>query len=400
MVPGRQTVNLRRATAIAAGAGTVNLFLVLTALWLALGEEKIPVLVVGTWVLVLTGLGGLVATRQSRNPIGWLMQGSGFFVALLLWAEAYGSYGVVHGALPGYAYIAALALWAGLPGFGLLIFLFLTFPTGTYLSPAWRWLGRAAAAAIVLGIAALAIRPGPIPNVTQLDNPFGIASLRELSRRAETLGGDILGFVALASIVSLFLRFRRSRGVERQQMKWFVFAVAVFPAVFGISALAAMVDKSEEDYLTFLIVMAGLLFVPVAMGVGILRYRLYEIDVIVNRTLVYGVLTAILAASYFGLVVLLRGLLEPATKDSDIAVAASTLAVAGLFQPVRARVQRFIDRRFYRNKYDTAATLRDFSTRLRDQVDLDALGRDLVAVVGTTMQPSHASLWLRREVGE
>lgn len=166
-------------------------------------------------------------------------------------------------------------------------------------------------------------------------------------------------------------------------------------AAVGAVVTAKRSDTSEEEWAGFLVIVAGLLFVPVSMGIGILRHRLYDIDVVVNRALVYGSLTAILAGLYTGSVVLLQRLLQPITPDSDLAVAASTLAVAALFRPARSQVQTFIDQRFYRRKYDASKTLRDFSSQLRDQVDLDSLTRELVGVVSSTMQPSHASVWLR-----
>jgi len=180
-------------------------------------------------------------------------------------------------------------------------------------------------------------------------------------------------------------------------MKWFIFAVSLFPVIFLISQFVQALDDSEEEYLGFLVIAAGLLFVPVSMGIGILKHRLYDVDVVLNRALVYGALTGILGVAYLGIVVLLQRLLDPLTRESDLAIAGSTLAVAALFRPLRVRVQTFIDRRFYRRKYDAAGTLGRFSSRLRDEIELDALSEDLISVVGETVQPSHASLWLRSE---
>jgi hypothetical protein len=183
--------------------------------------------------------------------------------------------------------------------------------------------------------------------------------------------------------------------VERQQMKWFVTAVSIFPILFVVSQFVDQVGDSEDDYLGFIVIVVALLLIPVSMGVGILKHRLYDIDVVVNRVLVYGALTGILGAAYLGIVVVLQRFADSFTRDSDLAIAGSTLVVAALFRPLRVRVQAFIDRRFYRRKYDAAETLGEFSSRLRDQVDLDSLTQELVDVVGSTMQPAHASVWLR-----
>lgn len=383
----------------AIGAAGLIVILLLAAFFLESSSERFPVVVVGTFCLTLAGLGCLIGLRHARNPIGWLMLGSAFFITLVLFSVAYGRYAVAHlGVLARPDLVASIALWAGIPGFGLLIFVFLTFPTGRLLSPRWRWVAWLGGTAIVMGVLALMLRPGPIPNVTQLDNPLGVASLERAASIAEHAGGNLLTIVALAAIVSLFLRLRRSRGLERQQMKWFVFSVAMFPVFFGLSAAVSVVDHSENQVAGFLINMLGLLLIPLSMGVGILRHRLYDIDVVINRTLVYGTLSGISAGVYLGLVVLLQRLLEPLTSDSDLAIAASTLAVAALFRPLRSRLQTFIDRRFYRQKYDAAKTLTAFSVRLRDQVDLDSLKNELVGVIGATMQPAHASVWLRGEV--
>jgi hypothetical protein len=287
-----------------------------------------------------------------------------------------------------------MSLWATIPGFALLLHVFLRFPSGELLSSRWRWVSRLVTAGVVLMVAGFALADRRIDATPSLRNPLGGLISGNLSSSLQDVGQLALAATGLLAIVGLFVRFRRSTLTQRQQMKWFLYAVAIQPAMLFLSQAAQMVDGSEEEYLGFLIIAGGLLFLPLSIGVGILRYRLYDIDVVVNKTLVYVVLTAILAALYLGSIVLLQRVL-PVAEDSDLAVAASTLAVAGLFQPIRAHVQAFIDRRFYRKKYDTAETLRDFSARLRDQVDLDALGRELVTVVGTTMQPAHASLWLR-----
>jgi hypothetical protein len=290
-----------------------------------------------------------------------------------------------------------------IPGFGAFILVFLLFPTGHLLSRRWKWVAILAAVGIGAGTFGVAIRPGPVDSVPAIDNPFGLDAAAGFARFLEEGLGSFLVFpVVLASILSLVVRVRRATGAERQQMRWFVFSVVMFVVVFGAAQILwAIVEEPESggpaNTFGFFALMLSLIFIPVSMGISILRFRLYDIDVIVNKTLVYGVLTAVLAVAYLGIVVALQSVI-PGADDSDLTIAGSTLAVAALFRPLRGRIQGFIDRRFYRRRYDAQRTLESFSSRLRDDVDLDHLSADLLGVVRDTMQPAHASLWLR-EVG-
>jgi hypothetical protein len=266
-----------------------------------------------------------------------------------------------------------------------MLFVLQLFPTGRPATERWRVGVIATGAVTVLWGIATALAPGPIEAFPSVDNPFGIeqlSSLLNLLLAASALGSLSVLFVAVASLV---VRFRRSRGVERQQIKLFVYVTTV-----GV-ALLLLAGDSIAGSLLWTIVPLGL---PVTIGVAVLRYRLYDIDRIINRTLVYGALTAVLAAIY-GICVVILPQLVSAGRSSDLVVAGSTLLVAALFQPARRRIQSFIDRRFYRSRFDAARTADVFRVRLREKVKLEDVSTDLLGVVRQTLQPSHASLWLR-----
>jgi hypothetical protein len=267
-------------------------------------------------------------------------------------------------------------------------FLLLLFPNAHLLSRRWRWVAWCAGIGIAGAFAFLAVDPGPIPTYPQLTNPFGVHS--PLLAPLQVIAYSLVGIGVTGSSVSLVVRFRRARGVERQQLKGLALTgsvVAVTLALYGVLGAGA------ADILSTL----GLIGLPVAAGVAILRYRLYDIDVVINRTLVYGATTAILAAVYVGSVLLFQLALGSFIEGSSLAVAVSTLTVATLFRPARARIQRVVDRRFFRAKYNAGQTVDRFATHMRDQVDIDDIGTDLLTVVGETIQPTHASLWLRSQ---
>jgi hypothetical protein len=228
---------------------------------------------------------------------------------------------------------------------------------------------------------------GPLENYPAVENPFGVGAFLVTVSDVSFMGGIVVA--AIVSVASVSVRFRRADGVEREQIKWVWVGGALLTVAFGFNI--AFEDTVAGD----LVFVAGLLAIPVAIAVAILRYRLFDVDVVVNRTLVYGGLTASLALVYFGGVLLFGVLLAPITSDSGLAVAISTLAVAALSRPVRARIQALVDRRFYRRRYDAVVTLEAFSARLRDEIDLDTLVSELGGVVDQTVQPAHLSLWLR-----
>ncbi len=263
---------------------------------------------------------------------------------------------------------------------------FALFPTGRLLSKRWRWVPVMLALALVTGIPGQGFSTDNAENPLPIDSPV-IELLFIVSMSLQLLG-------LTGAVVALVIRFRRSVGLERLQLKQLVLAASF---ILPVGALAVLFWY--DSYLVRILLGIALLALPIAAGLAILRYRLYDIDVVINRTLVYGALTATLAGVYLGSVLVLQLVLSAFTEGSGLAVAASTLAVAALFRPVRARIQQGVDRRFFRSKYDAAQTLTAFGSHLRDQVDLEDIGTDLLSVVGETVQPAHASLWLRGKPG-
>jgi hypothetical protein len=338
-------------------------------------------------------VGAVVAARVPENPIGWMFCATGLAFGLATLSYEYARYGLYATAQS----LAGASLAAALPTETIAALLGLTvlfFPDGHL--PSRRW--RPAAASLLLAMALLAatdvLRPGRLDEpFATVSNPLGVSGWRR-AMDVVNVGGWTLVIVGTAA-ASVAVRLRRARGVERQQLK-LVLAVGVV-----VGAVTALDMTSwgvwAHGNLQIRIGLIGLAFAafPVAAGIAILRYRLYDIDVVINRTLVYGALTATLAAAYLGSVLLLQVILEPLTADSGLAIAASTLAVAALFRPARAHIQALVDRRFYRRRYDTQRTLEAFAGRLRDEVALDAFSTELRGVVAETMQPAHVPLWLR-----
>jgi hypothetical protein len=340
-------------------------------------------------------VGAVVASRRPHNPIGWIFLAAGIPFALSGFAHGYATYALFTdpGSLPGGEAMAWLASWLFIPPlFAVPTFLFLLFPEGRALSSRWRTIGWVAALGIVCTLL-FAFAPGRLeePPFEQVVNPFGIESAEAILRVVSTVGWASILLSILAASASMLVRFRRARGRERQQLKWIASAAGLFALANVVGSTTLSSQDEEIGQLVVLFAYAG---IPMAAGVAILRHRLYDIDRILNRALVYSALTALLAGAYFGIVVAFQTAI-PGAGDSDLTIAGSTLAVAALFRPLRSRVQGFIDRRFYRRRYDAQRTLEQFTARLRDEIDLDALNRELVAVVSDTMQPAHASLWLR-----
>jgi MFS family permease len=351
------------------------------------------ILCVPTLAFAVVGL--LIARRQPRNAVGWICLGTGMSLALVCFPVTYALYVIKAnpGSLPGGATAAWIGNWGYVPAIGLFgIFLPLVFPTGRLLSPRWRWVVWIGVPATVVTAVGAAILPGPLEDsVASVINPYGVSGSEPL----EAVFG-LLPICMVAAAASIVIRTRRSSGTEREQLKWFAAAAIVFAAVFAVEIVAnVFLDLGQslgtlEDLLTL-----AFSALPVAIGIAMLRHRLYDIDVVINRTLVYGSLTATLAGVYAGSVLLLQLVLSGLTQGSGLAVAASTLAVAALFRPVRSRIQKTVDRRFFRSRYDATQTIESFGARLRDELDLDALDVELRRVVADTMQPSSVTLWLR-----
>ena len=360
-------------------------------------------------VLSFSTMGALIATRQPHNPIGWIMIVAGFGLAATLLTSNYVLLSLARplGRLSATVWVAWVSQWVWVLGFGpALTFLFLLFPNGRLPSRRWRPVGWLAVAAMVTLGCGVAFMPGSLPDYPQIRNPVGLTLLEGSFLAGEV--GFLLAYLSLmASTVlsasSMMVRFRQAVGEERQQIKWFAFAAGFAALGWVVNTLAYANDEGTESLLLVvaqLLQLLSLLGIPLAVGIAILKYRLYDIDIIINRTLVYGSLTATLLAVYFGGVATIQAVFRFLTgqeQQPQLAVVVSTLAIAALFNPVRRRIQSFIDRRFYRSKYDARKTLEAFSVKLRDETDLEALNVDLVGVVRETMQPTHVSLWLRPE---
>ena len=356
----------------------------------ALSTSGIPLAVAA---LSAVSVGAVLAARRPRHPVGWLLLTMGLSIAVHSLTYAYTRYGLVArpGALPGAAYLAGLnngvvVQWLACAGFVLLLT-----PTGRLPSPRWRWWARIAAAAAVLWLLGSIVDPAPLrPEYPDIGNPLGIPALDGAL--------DLLVFTAvivlvslMVGAVSLLLRFRRARGVERLQLRWLTWGATV-ASVALLIAIGALILSEDFTLVNVGLGVCAAMF-PLATGAAILRYRLYDLDRIISRTLSYGLLTVLLGLGYAAVVLGLGGLLPEGS--GSLVVAAATLAVAAVFQPARRRVQQLVDRRFNRRRHDAGQTIAAFSARLRDEIDLTTLTGELLAVVDQTMQPTRASLWLR-----
>jgi hypothetical protein len=403
--PGDQGRTRPRAAAwVAVPLGSLNAAFSLLSLLLAglagwslsryLEEYTLPAAFLAVSYSVV---GALIASHRPRNPLGWIFLAVGFFQGFDPFAETYAKYVLVTNpgsSLPDGPLMSWLSDYTWLPGLSLAItFVPLLFPDGGLPSRRWRavaWLSTVPLAIFVVLQVYLWPYRGRIPP-PKLSGLIGA-----LSDQSGGLLGPLLLVCAIACVSSLMFRYRRAAGRERQQIKWFAYAAAGFLTAFVASVYLPFGPISYVP-----VVLAAPL-VPVAVGIAILRHRLYDIDLLINRTLVYGALTATLGLIYFGGVATTEAIFHALTgeeRQPQLAIVVSTLVIAALFMPLRRRIQALIDRRFYRRKYDAAKTLEAFSAKLRDETDLAALSEDLVGVVRETMQPAHVSLWLHPDPG-
>lgn len=357
---------------------------------LVLGDDEsggLPSLIaslvfIGAFAIV----GALVASRLPGNPIGWIMCLAGL---------AYGVGGASVTYLEWSGQDSTVAAWVSnwvwtVGVVPVMTFLLLLFPNGRLPSPRWRPVAIAATAGLVLMVGGQALTPGRFEDLP-IENPLGVPGAGTVA----VVGLIVVLLSVAASIASLVSRYRNGGHEERQQLKWLTYAAVLVGLAIASLVPIDAVATFDTTELTNTIVTAAIAVVPIAIGIAILRHGLYDIDLVIRRTLVYAALTASLAVAYLGAVILLQLALGPLTEDNGLAVAGSTLAVAALFRPVRSRIQSTVDRRFYRARYDAGRTIASFGARLRDEVELDALASDLRSVVSTTMQPAHVSVWLR-----
>jgi hypothetical protein len=348
-------------------------------------------------LLPFSVVGAIIASRQPRNAIGWLFCSVGVTIGLNSFAGDYAEFWLASGFGPDS--LGETAAWLSSWSWILLVyvpmsFLLLLFPDGRLPSRRWRPVAWGVALGTAGGVVGYALRAGPLVDFPHIANPYGVDG--PVVGVVGVAGSIVAAGSMVASAVSLIIRLRRAGSVERQQIKWLAYGGAVMVGILGAGGLITLWSVPAS----IVVMSVSLLGLPVFTGIAIVRHRLYDIDLLINRTLVYGALTAMLVLVYLCGVVFLQYLFRTlAGGESQLAIVASTLAIAALFEPLRRRVQVFIDRRFYRRKYDARKTLEAFSTKLRDETDLDALNDDLVGVVRDTMQPAYASLWLRPETG-
>jgi hypothetical protein len=400
---------------------TLAMFVATIPLWFLARSTDLPSswradlgvggLVGGAFFMAFPLVGALIASKRPKNAVGWLCLAVGLLWSLSGVFDYYGYYGAATpGSVPFPVVAAGISDWIWVPAVGLLgTYVLLLFPDGRLPSRRWRPLAWLSGAVILLLSVGVMLAPGPLDNLGGVRNPFGIEGADWLTVGAYALL-PLLPLCMLASALSLVLRYRRSGGEERQQIKWIAFAASVVVVLYAIAMIASFVFPEESwttagtvwwlNLLTYA-VLSSFALVPIAVGIAVLKYRLYEIDIIINRALVYVSLTATLVALYLGGVVLLQRLFVLLTgQRSTLAVVASTLLIAALFNPLRRGLQSFVDRRFYRKKYDAAKTLATFNSRLREETDLDSLRDEVLGVVRETMQPEHSSLWLRTHTAD
>jgi hypothetical protein len=373
------------------------------------GADPVAINLIGALVLMgYATVGALIVSRRPRNTVGWLLCVTALLMVSSSAALNYAIYGLVArpGSLPGAIWIGAIGGPARALGFYLIVtFLLLLFPNGRLPSPRWRWLAWATAGVIITALLSTIVGPdfsNYSNDLASFGNPLAVLP-PHIANPLQAFTGFLLIFACVAGCcVSVVMRYRRAGGIERQQIKWLAVAGVWAALGFLVVIFGAFTDNSAlATAWMFYVLLAG---IPIAVGIAILRHRLFDIDVIINRALVYGLLTALLATLYFAGVAGAQALVNLVTRQggqggSPVIVVLTTLLLAALFTPLRRNIQGFIDHRFYRRKYDAAVTLERFGETLRTDVDLGALTRHLVNEVDDTMRPAHVSLWLRGDEG-
>jgi hypothetical protein len=346
-------------------------------------------------LLTFSVVGAIIASRHPRNTLGWLFCSVGVTIGLNSFVGDYAEFWLASGF--GMSSLGETAAWLSSWLWILLVYfptslLLLLFPDGRLPSPRWRPVAWGVALGTAGGVVGNALKAGPLVDFPQIANPYGVDG--PFVWVLGVAGSIVAAGSMVASAVSLIVRMRRAGSEQRQQIKWLAYGGAMVVGTIFVGSLVILWSVP----VSIVIMSVALLGLPVFTGIAIVRYRLYDIDLLINRTLVYGSLTLMLALVYFGGVTATQALIQTLTgqqKLPQLAVVVSTLVIAALFNPLRHRIQSFIDRRFYRSKYDAATTLDTFSARLRAETDLTTLSEELVGVVRETMQPEHVSLWLR-----
>jgi hypothetical protein len=346
-------------------------------------------------LLTFSVVGAIIASRHPRNTLGWLFCSVGVTIGLNSFVGDYAEFWLASGF--GMSSLGETAAWLSSWLWILLVYfptslLLLLFPDGRLPSPRWRPVAWGVALGTAGGVVGNALKAGPLVDFPQIANPYGVDG--PFVWVLGVAGSIVAAGSMVASAVSLIVRMRRAGSEQRQQIKWLAYGGAMVVGTIFVGSLVILWSVP----VSIVIMSVALLGLPVFTGIAIVRYRLYDIDLLINRTLVYGSLTLMLALVYFGGVTATQALFQTLTSQQklpQLAVVVSTLMIAALFNPLRHRIQSFIDRRFYRSKYDAAKTLDTFSARLREETDLTTLSEELVGVVRETMQPEHVSLWLR-----
>jgi hypothetical protein len=392
----------RGVTAVAWALSVVSVVFVAISL-VTVSSLGSPLVSTALVALTFATVGAILVSRLPANPIGWLLAAGGLCFALGNGATALGVYGLsAHpGSIPGAIWFAWLSEWIWAPAVGSVVGLALVYPSGRLLSARWRPV--ALASIVLFAILAVGTAFGPwTDGMFPAQNPLAIngGTMPPVLAALPALGvvfGLFTLAVALLSPASMVIRYRRSGGTERAQLKWFAAVVAVSVPAFLVSTFLYQATGMPGDVGNVAggVAYTGFALLPVAIGIAILRYRLYEIDRLISRSISYGVLTAIVGGLFVGFILVFQAVLAPVTRSNELAVAGSTLLAAALFQPLRRRVQRIVDRRFNRSRYDAERTVAAFASRLRDEVDLERLVAEILATVKQTVEPSSVSLWLR-----